>query len=141
MFPLDRIRTQFYFGTMASHSQLTTPLQARSQRTLQKIVEAVEELLEVRSFDEISVADIIRRARCSTGSLYARFPAKDAVLPYLYARYDADLRPRVAAKIAAVDWSILSLRETVDLLVAGSVDLYVERRHLLRAVALFAHAA
>jgi len=121
-------------------TQLKVPLQARSQRTLNKIVQAVEELLEVRSFDEISVADIIRRARCSTGSFYARFPSKDAVLPHLYARYDADLRPRMAAKMAKVDWGTLSLRETSDLLVSGLVDMYVERRNLLRAVALFARA-
>ena len=124
---------------MNAHA-LKTPLQARSQRTLNRIVRAVEELLEVRSFDEIAVADIIRRARCSTGSFYARFPTKDAVLPYLYARYDADLRPRMAAKMALVDWSRLSLRETVDLFVSGMVDMYVERQHLLRAVALFSRA-
>jgi len=125
---------------VTDHARLKAPLQARSQRTLDKIVQAVEGLLEVRSFDEIAVADIIRRARCSTGSFYARFPTKDAVLPYLYARYDADLRPRVAAKLARVDWSRMTLRETVDLLVSGTVDMYVERRHLLRAVALFARA-
>ena len=124
---------------MTDHA-LKAPLQARSQRTLNKIVQAVEELLEVRSFDEIAVADIIRRARCSTGSFYARCPTQDAVLPYLYARYDADLKPRVAAKLASVDWTRLSLRETVDRFVSGMVDMYVERQHLLRAVALFSRA-
>jgi AcrR family transcriptional regulator len=119
---------------------LKAPRQARSQNTLNKIVRAVEELLEVRSFDEIAVADIIRRARCSTGSFYARFPTKDAVLPYLYARYDADLRPRVAAKLALVDGTTRSLRETVERFVSGMVDMYVERQHLLRAVALFSRA-
>jgi AcrR family transcriptional regulator len=121
-------------------AQVNAPLQDRSRRTLDKIVRAVEQLLEVRPFEQMSVADIIRRARCSTGSFYARFPTKDAVLPYLYARYDADLRPRMAAKLASVDWSSLSLRETVELFVSGMVDMYLERRNLLRAVALFVRA-
>jgi AcrR family transcriptional regulator len=125
---------------VSQHVEVNAPVQDRSRRTLDKIVRAVEELLEVRPFDEIAVADIIRRARCSTGSFYARFPTKDAVLPYLYARYDADLRPRVAAKMASVDWTSLSLRQTTELFVGGMVDMYLERRHLLRAVALFARA-
>ena len=125
---------------MSPNAQVNAPLQDRSRRTLDKIVRAVEQLLEVRPFDEISVADIIRRARCSTGSFYARFPTKDAVLPYLYARYDADLRPRMAAKLASVDWASLSLRQTVELFVSGMVDMYLERRNLLRAAALFARA-
>lgn len=114
------------------------PLQARSRKTLDRIARAVEDLLANRAFDDISVADIVRTADCSTGSFYARFASKNDVLPYLYARYDAGLRSRVEARLKSVDWERLTLRKTVQLVVDNTVDMYVERRHLLRAVALFA---
>ena len=126
---------------MADAHGVRAPLQARSRRTLDNIARATEELLEARPFDEIGVADIVRRAGCSTSSFYARFPTKEALLPFLYARYDADLRPRIAARLAEVDWGGLTLRQTVELIVGGMVGMYREREHLLRAVALFARAS
>jgi AcrR family transcriptional regulator len=114
------------------------PLQDRSRRTLDRIAGAVEELLATRAFDDIAVADIVRQARCSTSSFYARFASKDDVLPYLYARYDADLKPRMQARAASVDVASLGLREAAQLVVDNTVDMYAERRHLLRAVALYA---
>jgi AcrR family transcriptional regulator len=121
---------------IAASAHVQPPLQDRSRRTLEKIGRAVEDLLATRSFDDISVADIARRARCSIGSFYARFASKDDLLPYLYERYDADLKPRIQARAAAVDWSTLTLRDAVWLIVENTVDMYVERRNLLRAVAL-----
>jgi len=124
----------------AASAHVQEPLQDRSRRTLEKIGRAVEELLATRSFDDISVGDIVRRARCSIGSFYARFASKDDLLPYLYERYDADLRPRILARAAPAQWEHLSFRETVALVVGRTVDMYLERRHLLRAVALLARS-
>src|ERR1051325_1808678 len=122
----------------AAPARVQEPLQDRSRRTLEKIGQALEDLLALRSFDEISVHDIVRRARCSIGSFYARFNSKDDLLPYLYERYNADLRPRMVARMASTNLDELSFRQAVKLLVDGTVDMYLERRHLLRAVALLA---
>jgi AcrR family transcriptional regulator len=43
-------------------------------------VRAFAALLAAKSFDEISVAQIARRARSSVGGVYARFATKDALL-------------------------------------------------------------
>src|SRR5215211_2258838 len=118
-----------------AYPRVQPPLQDRSRRTLDSIGRAVEELLATRSFDDISVADIVRQARCSVGSFYARFTGKEDLLPYLYQRYDADLRPRMQARIASMPLQHLSFRETVGLVADQTVDMYLERRHLLRAVA------
>jgi AcrR family transcriptional regulator len=119
-------------------ARVAEPLQDRSRRTLEKIGEAVEVLLATRSFADITVADIVKQARCSVGSFYARFESKDDLLPYLYERYDADLGPRMRQRVAAIDMSRLSFTDTVKMVVHHTVDMYVERRHLLRAVALLA---
>jgi len=105
---------------------------------LERIVSAVEALLETSPFEAIGVDAIARRAKCSTGSFYARFPSKDALLPFLYARYDAELRPRVVARMARVDWTSLTPRDACDRIAGEMVDMYAGRRHLMRAVALFA---
>ncbi|MDB4890410.1 MAG: TetR family transcriptional regulator [Gemmatimonadetes bacterium] len=121
-----------------SSAHVQEPLQDRSRRTLEKILRVTEDLLATRAFDDISVADIVRRARSSVGSFYARFQSKDDLLPYLYERYDADLKPRMQARIASLTLNGLTLRQMVWLTADHTVDMYVERRHLLRAVALLA---
>ncbi len=115
------------------------PLQDRSRETLERIVRAVEDLLTTKSFDDIRIAEIVRKAECSTGSFYARFDAKDDLLPFLYERYDADLRLRVEGHLSE-GWERLTLRETVEKVVDITVKMYWERKHLLRAVALFARS-
>jgi AcrR family transcriptional regulator len=114
------------------------PLQTRSRETLDRICRATEDLLRTRAFDALTVAEIAKKARCPVGSFYARFRSKDDLLPFLYERYDAELKPRMEAEVREVPWQRLSLRETVRLVVDRTVDLYVERKHLLRAVALYA---
>ena len=119
-------------------SDVRLPLQDRSRETLERILAATEELLEERPFDAIGVAQIVRRARCSTGSFYARLASKDALLPLLYERYAADLRPRMEARAATLRPEGLTLRAASELVAETTVDMYAERRHLLRAVALYA---
>src|SRR5436853_2004980 len=127
---------------MTSHAKarVVEAQQHRSRQTLEKIGLAVERLLAKRSFEDITVADIVREARCSVGSFYARFESKDDLLPYLYERYDADLKPRVQARGASIDVTQLTFRDAVRLVVDNTVDMYAERRHLLRAVALLARS-
>ena len=75
---------------------MNAPRQDRSRATLAAIVQAAETLLDERPFQDVSVADIIARAGCTTGSFYARFASKDALIPYLYEKYDEALyqKPR-----------------------------------------------
>jgi AcrR family transcriptional regulator len=69
--------------------ELNPPSQARAQQTLDRIVAAAERLLRNKSFEELTIADIVREAGTTTGSFYARFGSKEALLPYLYEIYDA----------------------------------------------------
>lgn len=116
------------------------PLQLRSRETLERVAAATERLLEERTFEEITIGDILREARCSSGSFYARFAGKDALLPYLYERYDALLRPRIEARLASAPWREMDFREACAALVHGMVEMYLERRNLMRALALYARA-
>ena len=85
--------------------------------------------------------DIVSQARTSVGSFYARFDGKEALLPYLYARYHARLLDELGPTLELARWSELTLAETVERAVTVLVTLHREHRRLLRAVALYARSS
>ena len=70
------------------------PKQARSEDSLRRLLDAAESLLGERSFGEVSIADIARRARSSVGGFYARFRDKDELLLALQERFVRELEQR-----------------------------------------------
>ena len=56
------------------------PRQARSKRTEEALLRALDSLLAIKSFDEMSVAEIAREAGLTTGAVYRRFENKRAML-------------------------------------------------------------
>ena len=68
------------------------PLQDRSRQTYESILNATEAMLVTREFDAIRIEEILAEAGVSTGSFYARFEDKEALLSALHARYANGLR-------------------------------------------------
>jgi AcrR family transcriptional regulator len=114
------------------------PAQRRSRETMERFAEATEELLCTRTFEEISIQDIVRRAGRPIGSFYARFASKEALLPFLYRRYHERLESSFTSGLARIDWEALDFERTVRALVDFLIGGYDERRWLIRALALFA---
>ena len=56
------------------------PVQQRSRETAERITAAALSLLERKSFAELKVTEIARKAGVSVGGFYARFPSKEALL-------------------------------------------------------------
>ena len=113
------------------------PKQARSRQTLERIVDATEKLLRDKPFEDISVAEIVREARSSVGSFYARFSEKEGLLPLIYERYDREVQRRVDRMLAREDFSDLSLAELGRRFVHTTVRSFRRRIWLVRAAALF----
>ena len=59
------------------------PLQGRSRLTAERFLAAALTLLETRTFEALSVADIAREAHRSVGAFYQRFGSKDEFLTVL----------------------------------------------------------
>ncbi len=114
------------------------PRQDRSRRTLEAILEATEKLLERRAFGDISIAEIVLKSGSSTGSFYARFPTKDALLPALYARYHAAIPERVTRLGAALARKPLTLRRACRLIVDEFAASFEDRENLMRAIVIYA---
>ena len=110
------------------------PRQGRSQQTLERLLQAAEALLEDKGFDDVSVAEIARRARSSVGSFYARFADKTAALRALHERFCEEAYATADGALAPERWRGATIAEIVSATIAFLVRVHRERRGLFRAV-------
>jgi len=108
--------------------------QRRSQRTLEHILEAAEELLQDRDFDRLTMAELAEHAGCAVGTLYGRIPNKDSLLACLYERLDRQIQEQVGNMVAAS--AELGLEERVTLVCGVAVDFLRATRGVNRAVTM-----
>jgi AcrR family transcriptional regulator len=110
------------------------PRQERSRATMERLLNAAEELLADRPFDDVSIAEITRRAEASVGAFYARFENKEALLSAIIERYRTDYLDRAARDLSSPDWERLSLDELVHALVRYFVTSYRQYRGMFRTI-------
>ena len=109
---------------MTDREWVRAPRQARSQATLERFVEATRMLLEERSFEDITVADIVSKAERTVGSFYARFEDKYAVLHVLVDRLDERIRMLVRSFCDPARWEGATVADFVSQSVSLSVLAY-----------------
>lgn len=68
---------------------------ARIIRTKRDLANALEELLQERNFDELSVKDITDRAMISKNTFYNNFEDKNELLNFLFERYRKELMKNI----------------------------------------------
>jgi AcrR family transcriptional regulator len=112
---------------------VTGPKQARSERTLQRLLDAAQQLIAEKGHQAVSVPDIARRAGSSVGGFYARFRDKDELLRALEERHFLELLQRVERLADAGRWANASTAEIVEAAVAELVTVTRERRHMIAA--------
>ncbi|HEU0016051.1 MAG TPA: helix-turn-helix domain-containing protein [Longimicrobium sp.] len=116
------------------------PRQARSEASLGRMVQAAEEVLREKGFDEVTLAEIAARAGVTVGAFYGRFRGKDALLVHLEERVLGELRGLVggqADRLADRAGPLASL--VFDLLMAATA-FYRAHRGTLRALDLRARS-
>ncbi|MFW6050934.1 MAG: TetR/AcrR family transcriptional regulator [Myxococcota bacterium] len=112
---------------------VAAPKQARSEQTQQRLLAAAEGLIADRGLAQVSIADIVRRARSSVGGFYARFRDKDELLLALHERFIAQLDARLEERSRPERWEGASLAEIVRPVIAEIVDVYFEKQKLIAA--------
>jgi AcrR family transcriptional regulator len=124
---------------LAQSASVRPPVQARSRRTLGRIVEASLALISDLGRDALTVQDVVARARISVGSFYARFSGRDELLRYLDEEMAARERGRwegaFAARITADSPLEERVRAVVELLMGSAAALSAESHAHLRATA------
>ena len=112
------------------------PQQARSQRTLERILDAAETLVSEKGFEGTSVAEVASCAGSSVGAFYSRFRDKDGLL---FALHDRFLEQATATADDALDpqrWAGQDTSAILEVVVRFLVAIYRERSGLLRAFVL-----
>jgi len=112
------------------------PQQARSQETLDRILDAAEVLIAAKGFDDTPISEIVSRAGSSVGAFYTRFEDKDALIHALYERF---LEQAMATSDVALDpdrWAGCGVGEILDSVVRFLVSIYREQQGLLAAFAI-----
>lgn len=84
---------------MSVSGAISPPQQARSRLVLERIVRAAGRLLDDKPFEDIAVSEIAREAGVAVGTVYTRFPSKDALLVYVF---EVLIFPKIERKVEAV---------------------------------------
>lgn len=113
-------------------------LQVRSRRTRDRLLDAAEALLAAGGPDAATVPAMARRARVAVGSVYRRFPDKDAVLKAVYERFFERSVAANRGALAPGRWDGTPLPDVVTALVRGMVRGYVQQRAILAALVRYA---
>jgi AcrR family transcriptional regulator len=123
-------------GGVATSSEtewVRAPRQARSQATLERFLDATQQLLAERPFEEITVADIVRRADRTVGSFYARFDDKYGVLYELVEHVFDRIKDVSRAFCDPVRWDGQPLEDFVREAVTVNISAYRRTGPLFRA--------
>ncbi len=110
--------------------------QARSQETLERILEAAEEVVAEKGFDSATVSEIVRRAKSSVGAMYARFTDKESLLACLHERFCEEALATSDAALEASRWEGASIAEIMSTAMPFLVHIYHQKQGLLRAFIL-----
>lgn len=92
---------------------LKPPRQDRSRDSLERIMEASEQLLLLKGHEGLTVGEIIRRAGVSRGTFCYRFRDKSALVHALQERIHSREEAEARARVGAVNWDALSLPDAV----------------------------
>lgn len=113
-----------------STSLTITTKQARSQKTLERILDATEKLLIETDYSELSLKQIARAAGVTTGAIYARVENKAALLDVLFSRYNEKGRAALEAFLAEAEQA--NAKDVVSLMIRALTELFVANRGIVR---------
>lgn len=116
-----------------SHFRWIRPArQARSQETLERLLDSAEALIADKGFDDVTVAEIAERAGLSVGAVYSRFRDKKGILHCLQDRFVDEAHLTTDATLDIDRWEGASIEEIVGELIVFLVEIHRERRGVLR---------
>jgi AcrR family transcriptional regulator len=121
-----------------THRFHAPPKQRRSRATLERLLRAAEQVIAERGVAELTVQEVAERAGVAVGTLYGRFPNKDAFLREFAADFHARARATTDRAFAPERCVGLDARGLVGRVTRLLVGSYRAHRGLLRALYLYA---
>jgi len=115
------------------------PQQARSQRTLERILVAAELLIAEKGFEDTPISEIVRHAGSSVGAFYSRFEDKHALLHAISGRFVEQAMATADSALDPERWKGASIDEILRSVVRFLVSIYRDQAGLLRAFVIRNH--
>ncbi len=110
---------------------IRAPKQERSKETLHRLMEAAEKLMSDRPFEKITLQQLVTEAKTTTGSFYARFSDKYAMLAALFEEHMNNVNERVHATLT--DLPSYSPEERISRIVQLVGEAFQMRPALMRS--------
>jgi AcrR family transcriptional regulator len=120
--------------TQGRASTLRPTLQRRSQRSLERIIEALDDLLETKTFEQITVSEVCKQAGVAVGTFYDRVGNKDALLEHLRSRVYVEIIAQIDRAFARERFAELELPELLGINAREMVAMHRARRGAIRAI-------
>ncbi len=111
--------------------------QARSRESLARLLKAAAEILNKDGLEGATIPRIAARAGLSPGTVYRRFPDKDALLREVCLRLFEDNYRGTRKLLASEQWKKMSLAEMSRSIIAITLKGHHFHRGLLRALLFF----
>jgi AcrR family transcriptional regulator len=126
---------------VAPRKSLALPVrQERSRQTRDRLLDAAEVVLARDGLEGATVPAIAAEAGVAVGSVYRRFPDKDALFRGVYQRFFTRGTETNRAGLTAEAFRGKGAAAVIARLVEGMVAGYRDHRSLLRALLLYEHA-
>lgn len=112
------------------------PQQARSHKTMNQILNAAAKILEKKTFQDLTIAEVVKNAHTSVGAFYGRFKDKEALLQALDERFFQEFEEAINALLAPSHWegkSIAYIIKDVTRLIAHT---YSKDKGVIRSLNL-----
>jgi AcrR family transcriptional regulator len=110
------------------------PRQARTQESLERLLDAGEALFSAKRFEDVHVAEIASRAGTSVAAFYRRFADKEALLLALHERICEQALATADDALAPARWEGASIRQVLEQIVAFLIEVLEARETLDLAV-------
>lgn len=119
--------------TLPTLEWVRPPLQERTRRSLEQMLDAAERLVAEKGFDQTGIAEIAAAAGASVGGFYRRFRDKQGLLQALHARFCDEARATADAALDPARWTGAATDAVVHEFIAFLLQIYRERAGLFRA--------
>jgi len=113
--------------------------QARSEATFLALVDAGRNLLETKTFDQMTISDVAKAAGASVSSFYARFKDKETYFAFIQERAMAEVESDLMAFLDGLAIGRIEDSELMIVLARFWVGIYRKNRGVYRAS--FKHAS
>jgi len=112
------------------------PQQARSRETMNQMLDAAAQILEIKTFEDLTIAEVVEKAGTSVGAFYGRFRDKDGLLQALDERFFQEFERAFGELVSQPGFAQRPISFIIRNTAAFLADQYSRNQGLMRSLNL-----